>query len=62
MHKNIIKLNQIIFIIRLWDVRTLKQVNTIVLDRPLTGLELSQDQSILSIACGNQALFYDSIR
>ncbi|XP_002155180.4 serine-threonine kinase receptor-associated protein [Hydra vulgaris] len=46
--------------VRLWDVRSFKQINTIVLDKPLTGLELSKDQSTLSVVCGNQALFYDS--
>ena len=47
---------------RLWDVRELKEVNSITLDSTLCGMQLSSDGSVLSVACGNKVAFYDSQR
>ena len=49
-------------IFRQWDVRTLKETNTITLDKGLSGMQLSRDQSILCVASGNTAAFYDANR
>lgn len=43
-------------------MQTLKEVNSITLDRPLQGMQLSPDKSVLAIACGKKALFYDTQR
>lgn len=45
--------------LRFWDARTGAQTQSIPLGGNIGGLELTKDEDIISIACGNKVVFYD---
>jgi len=47
-------------VIRQWDVRTLSEVNSITLPKPILGMQLSYDKTVLCVAYSNNVAFYNS--
>eukprot|EP00040_Diaphanoeca_grandis_P025063 m.138429 g.138429 ORF g.138429 m.138429 type:complete len:320 (-) comp29994_c1_seq1:42-1001(-) len=47
-------------VIRMWDVRSGSETRTIPLDANLTGMEISQDGSILTSTHGSKVCFYNT--
>jgi len=47
-------------LIKVYDARTLSLERTITLEKPLNGMQLTRDKTILCVASGDQAIFYDT--
>lgn len=46
--------------LRLWDVRTLSEVQQLTFDGPVNSVELSRDNAMLTIAAGTEVSFWDA--